>query len=255
WNQVVDYIHNYTSSMVAIQLNHAGRRGSTRSRANGLDIPLQESGWPLFSASSIPYSPSNQIPKEMNQADMDTVRNDFVLAVQRAHEAGFDLLHLNFAQGYLLASFISPLTNHRSDEFGGDLQYRMRFPLAIFDAVRETWPLEKPIAVTISAEDCVKDGLNVNDAIDIAKMLKNHGCDIIAVTIGQTTIDSEPTYGKGFLTPFSDRIRNEAGIPTMVRGYLTTNDEVNTIIAADRADLCIMDPPQLYDLYEATSAT
>jgi len=254
WKQVVDYIHNYTSSMVAIQLNHAGRRGSTRSRVDGLDIPLQEDNWPLFSASSIPYSPSNQLPKEMNQADMDNVRNDFVLATKRAHEAGFDLLHLNFAQGYLLASFISPLTNHRSDEFGGDLQYRMRFPLAIFDAVRETSPLEKPIAVTISADDCVKDGLNVNDAIEIAKMLKNHGCDIIAVTIGQTTIDSEPAYGKGFLTPFSDRIRNEAGTPTMVRGYLTTNDEVNTIIAAGRADLCIMDPPQLHDLYEATLA-
>ncbi|HXX77272.1 MAG TPA: FAD-dependent monooxygenase, partial [Ktedonobacteraceae bacterium] len=174
WKQVVALIHNYTSSMVAIQLNHAGRRGSTRSRANGLDIPLQEDNWPLFSASSIPYSPSNQIPKEMNQADMDNVRNDFVLATKRAYEAGFDLLQLNFSQGYLLASFISPLTNHRLDEFGGDLQYRMRFPLAIFDAVRETWPLEKPIAVTISADDCVKDGLNVNDAIEIAKMLKNH---------------------------------------------------------------------------------
>jgi anthraniloyl-CoA monooxygenase len=165
------------------------------------------------------------------------------------------MLQLNFAQGYLLASFLSPLTNLRSDEFGGDLQYRMRFPLAIFDAVREFWPADKPIAVTISADDCVNGGLNVNDAIQTAKMLKNHGCDIISVTIGQTTIDSEPAYGRGFLTPFSDRIRNEAGIPTMVRGYLTTNDEVNTIIAAGRADLCIMDPPQLQDLYEATFAT
>ena len=191
----------------------------------------------------------------MNQAEMDHVRNDFVLAAQRVHEAGFDMLQLNFAQAYLLASFLSPLTNLRSDEFGGDLQYRMRFPLAIFDAVREFWPSDKPIAVTISADDCVEGGLNVNDAIYIANMLKNHGCDIISVTIGQTTIDSEPAYGRGFLTPFSDRIRNEAGIPTMVRGYLTTNDEVNTIISAGRADLCIMDPPQLQNLYEATFAT
>jgi anthraniloyl-CoA monooxygenase len=190
----------------------------------------------------------------MNRTDMDSVCDDFVLATQRAHQAGFDLLQLNFAQGYLLASFISPLTNHRLDEFGGDLQHRMRFPLEIFDTVRESWPLDKPIAVTISADDCAKNGLDVDDAIAIAQMLKNHGCDIIAVTIGQTTIDSEPVYGKGFLTPFSDRIRNEAGIFTMVRGYLTTKDEVNTIIAAGRADLCIMDPPQLSDLYEATHA-
>ncbi len=249
WKQIVDAIHNHTSSMVSIQLIHAGRRGSTRSRVHGLDIPLQEDNWPLISASAIPYSPSNQVPKEMNQADMDSVRHDFVLATQRAYEAAFDVLDLNFAQGYLLASFISPLTNHRLDEFGGDLQQRMRFPLAIFDAVRETWPQRKPIAVTITADDCVKGGLNVNDTIDIAKMLRNHGCDIIAITIGQTAIDSEPAYGRGFLTPLSDRIRNEAGIPTIVRGYLTTNDEANTIIAAGRAELCIMDPPQLHDLY------
>ena len=186
---------------------------------------------------------------------MDSVRDDFVLATQRANEAGFDVLQLNFAQGYLVASFISPLTNHRQDEYGGDLQHRMRFPLEIFDAVRVAWPQDKPISVTISASDCVKGGFEVDDAVTVAQMLKEHGCDIIALVIGQTTIDSEPAYGRGFLTPFSDRIRNEAGILTMVGGYLTMSDEVNTIIAAGRADLCIMDPPQLNDLYWATPAT
>ena len=255
WKRVVEFIHLHTSSKVAIHLNHAGRRGSTQSRANGLDIPLQEANWPLFSASPIPYSPSNQVPKEMNRADMDSVRDDFVLATLRALEASFDVLQLNFAQGYLLASFISPLTNHRSDQFGGDLQNRMRFPLEIFDAVREIWPHDKPIAVTISASDCVKGGFELDDAIHVAQTLKEHGCDIIAVVVGQTTIESEPTYGRGFLTPFSDRIRNVAGILTMVGGYLTTSDEVNTIIASGRADLCIMEPPQLNDLHWATTAT
>jgi len=255
WKRVIEFIHNHTSAKVAIQLNHAGRRGSTRSRAKGPDRSLQEDNWPLFSASSIPYSPSNQVPVEINRADMGNVRNDFVLATQRANEAGFDVLQLNFAQGYLLASFISPLTNHRQDEYGGDLHHRMRFPLEIFDAIRATWPQDKPIFVTISASDCVRGGTEVDDAVRVAQMLKEHACDIIAVVTGQTTIDSEPAYGRGFLTPFSDRIRNEAGILTMVGGYLTTGDEVNTIIAAGRADLCIMDPPQLNDLYWATPAT
>ena len=255
WKQVVESIHRQTRAKVAIHLNHAGRRGSTRSRANGLDRPLLEGNWSLFSASSIPYSSSNQVPKEMMRADLDRVRDDFVLAAQRAHQAGFDILQLNFAQGYLLASFISPLTNHRKDEFGGDLEHRMRFPLEIFDAVRATWPQDKPISVTLSASDCVKGDFEVHDAVTVARRLKEHGCDIIAVVIGQTTIDSEPAYGRGFLTPFSDRIRNEAGILTMVGGYLTTSDEVNTIIAAGRADLCIMDPPQLNDQYWVTTVT
>ena len=255
WKRVVEFIHNHTSAKVAIQLNHAGRRGSTRSRTNGLDRPLQEDNWPLISSSPVPYSQSNQVPFEMKRADMDRVRDDFVLATQRAHEAGFDVLQLNFAQGYLLASFISPLTNLRQDEYGGDLHHRMCFPLEIFDAVRETWPQDKPISITISASDCVKGGLEVDDAVRVAQMLKEHACDIIAVVTGQTTIDSEPAYGRGFLTPFSDRIRNEAEILTMVGGYLTTGDEVNTIIAAGRADLCILDPPQLNDLYCATPAT
>src|SRR5260221_245565 len=187
----------------------------------------------------------SQVPMEMDRADMDRVREDFVRAAKMAHEAGFDLLQLHFAHGYLLASFISPLTNVRSDEYGGDLEQRMRFPLEVFDAVRAAWPQDKPIAVALSATDYARDGLEVDDAVIAARRLKAHGCDIIAVLAGQTTGDSEPAYGRGFLTPLSDRIRNEAAIPTMVGGYLTKSDEVNTILAAGRADLCIIDPPQL----------
>jgi anthraniloyl-CoA monooxygenase len=253
WQRSVEFIHSYTLAKVAVQLNHAGRRGSTRSRAEGLDRPLSEGNWPLLSASAIPYSPTNQVPNELSQTDMDSVREDFVLATQRAHEAGFDILQLNFAQGYLVASFISPLTNLRQDEYGGDLTHRMRFPLEVFAAVRAAWPQEKPISVIISVSDCVKGGFDVDNAVVVAQIFKEHGCDIIAVVAGQTTIDSEPTYSRGFLTPSSDRIRNEAGILTMVGGYITSSDEVNTLIAAGRADLCIMDPPQLNDMYWVTS--
>ena len=252
WKQIVDFIHSQTPAKVAIQLNHAGRRGSTRPRVQGLDRPLHDDNWPLLSASSTPFTPSSQVPKEMDRVDMDDVREDFVRAAQRSLEADFDILQLNFAHGYLLASLISPLSNLRSDEYGGDLEHRMRFPLDIFDAVRAVWPQDQPTSVTISASDCSRGGFEVDDAVIVAKMFKEHGCDIIAVAAGQTSIDSEPAYGRGFLTPFSDRIRNEAGILTMVGGYLTTSDEVNTIIAAGRADLCIMDPPQLNDLYMAT---
>ena len=243
WARFVEFIHTHTPAKIAVQLNHAGRRGSTRPRTQGLDRPLREGNWPLLSASAIPYTPYSQLPKEMNRADMDRVKEDFVRSTQMAHEAGFDLLQVHFAHGYLLASFISPLTNLRSDAYGGDLEQRMRFPLEVFDALRAAWPQDKPVSVAISATDCVKGGFDVDDAVIVAGMLKARGCDIIAVLAGQTTVDSEPAYGRGFLTPFSDCIRNEAGIPTMVGGYLTTSDEVNTILAAGRADLCIVDPP------------
>jgi anthraniloyl-CoA monooxygenase len=176
----------------------------------------------------------------MDRAAMDQVRNDFVRAAQMAQEANFDLLQLNFAHGYLLASFLSPLTNQRSDEYGGDLEQRLRFPLEVFDAVRAAWPADKPISVAISASDYVTGGFTIEDAVSVTQVLKAHGCDIVEVRAGQTTIDGEPAYGRGFLTPLSDRVRNEAGIPTMVGGYLTTSNEVNTILAAGRADLCIM---------------
>jgi anthraniloyl-CoA monooxygenase len=247
WMRIIEPIHTRTPAKGGLLLNHAGRRGSTRPGAQGLDRPLHHGNWPLLSASPLPYTPHSQVPREMDRADMDRVREDFVRAAKMAHEAGFDLLQLHFAHGYLLASFISPLTNVRSDEYGGNLEQRMRFPLEVFDAVRAAWPQDKPISVALSATDYARGGLEVDDAVIAARRLKAHGCDIIAVLAGQTTVDSEPAYGRGFLTTLSDRIRNEAAIPTMVGGYLTTSDEVNTILAAGRADLCIIDPPQLLD--------
>jgi len=181
----------------------------------------------------------------MNHSDMESVCNDFVRAAHMALEAGFDLLQLNVAHGYLLASFLSPLTNLRCDPYGGILEGRMRYPLEVFDAVRAAWPEHKPLSVALSVSDCVKGGFGVEDAIIFAKLLKTHGCDILEIQAGQTTIESEPAYGRGFLTQFSERVRNEAHISTMVGGYLITSNEVNTILAAGRADLCIMDIPLL----------
>jgi len=237
---MVQPIHTNPPAKIAIQLNQAGRSGSTRPRLQGLDRPLRQGNWPLLSASPIPYTSQGQVPKEMDRADMDRVCQHFVRAAQMAHEANFDLLQLNFAHGYLLASFISPLTNQRTDEHGGDLEHRLRFPLEIFDSVRIIWPADKPISVSLTVTDCIKGGLDIEDAVIVSKILKTHGCDILMVLAGQTTPDGEPSYGRGFLTPLSERIRNEAGIPTIVGGYLTTTNEVNTIIVAGRADFCIM---------------
>ena len=241
WVRILETLHAQTGAKFGIQLVHAGRRGSTRPRSEGLDRPLLHGNWPLLSASPLAYTFQSQVPKEMDRSDMESVRNDFARAAKMAHEAHFDLLQLHFAQGYLLASFLSPLTNRRSDEYGGSLEQRMRFPLEVFDAVRAIWPEHKPISVALSVTDCVKGGFSVEDTIVVARTLQEHGCDIIAVLAGQTTPDGEPAYGRGFLTPLSDRVRNEAGIPTLVGGYLTTSNEMNTILAAGRADLCIMD--------------
>ena len=242
WAQIVEAVHTHSSAKIALQLGHAGRRGSTGPRSQGLDRPLRAGNWPLLSASPIPYTPWSQVPKAMDRADMERVRDDFVRATQMAQEAHFDLLQLHFAHGYLLASFLSPLTNLRDDEYGGNLEQRMRFPLEVFDAVRAVWPERKPISVALTVHDYKNNGFIVEDAVVVARTLKAHGCDLINVLAGQTTPDSEPAYGRGFLTLLSDRVRNEAGIPTLVGGYLTTCDEVNTVLAAGRVDLCIMDP-------------
>lgn len=241
WTRIVDSIHANSSAKVTLRLNHAGRRGSTRPRSEGLDRPLREGNWPLISASPIPYTPRSQTPKEMNRADMDQVRDDFVRAAEMAYEAGFDMLQLHFAHGYLLASFISPLTNQRSDDYGGTLENQMRFPLEIFDAVRAVWPEEKPISVAITAIDWVKGGVDLDDAVVVARLLKEHGCDMIQVLAGQTQINARPTYDPGFLIPYSDWVRNEAELPTLAGGYLDTTDQINTAVAAGRADLCIME--------------
>ena len=241
WGYSVEQIHARTSTSVAIELNHAGRRGSTRPRVGGLDRPLRAGNWPLLSASPLPYSPRSQLPGAMEQTHMERVRQDFERATWMARDTGFDLLQLNMAHGYLLASFLSPLTNRRDDEYGGSLPNRLRFPLEVFDAVRAEWPQERPLSVALTADDCVASGFTTEEAVVVARTLKEHGCDAIEVRVGQTTPESEPAYGRGFLTPYSERIRNEAGIPTIVGGYLATSNEVNTIVAAGRADLCIID--------------
>lgn len=241
WAELVELVHRMRSQKIGIELSHAGRRGSSRPRAEGVDRPLREHNWPLLAASALPYLPSGQVPKAMEGVDMEQIRKEFARSTRWAIDARFDLLQLNMAHGYLLASFLSPLTNRRSDAYGGSLANRMRFPLEIFDAARATWPEEQPLAVALSASDCIKGGFTIEDAVEVARALKLHGCDIIQVHIGQSTPESEPAYGRGFLTAYSERIRHEAGIPTIVAGYLKTSNEVNTVIAAGRADLCIVE--------------
>jgi anthraniloyl-CoA monooxygenase len=243
WRRFVEHARSISSTRLAIQLGHAGRRGSTRLRISALDLPLRTGNWPLLAPSPIPYTPYSQVPRAMSREDMQHVLESFVQAARLADEAGFDILQLHCARGYLLASFLSPLTNQRSDEYGGDLARRMRYPLEVFDAVRAAWPEQKPLAVTLQASDGVKGGLTVDDALAIARQLKEHGCDLLEVQAGQTTTESELPYGPGYLTAMSARLRNEAGLPTMLGGYLTTSNEINTILAAGRGDLCIVTPP------------
>lgn len=247
WRQIMDFIHTNSSAKVAIQLNHAGRRGSTRPRQEGLDRPLRAGNWPLLSASALPYTLHNQLPKAMDRADMEHICGDFVRAAQMAHEAGFDWLQLHFGHGYLLASFLSPLTNRREDEYGGSLENRLRFPLELFAAVRAVWPEDKPLSVALNVSDGVAGGFELAEAVQVAQALKAHGCDLIEVLAGQTTPEAHLAYGPGFLTPFSDWLHSKAGIATMVGGNLTTTAEVNTILAAGRADLCLMHPLPLGD--------
>lgn len=245
WASIVNSIHSRCPAKLAMQLGHAGRRGSTRPRWEGLDRPLREGNWPLLSASPLLYAPWSQVPKEMDAADMEKVREDFVRAARMAAEAGFDLIQLHFAHGYLLASFLSPLTNMRSDRYGGSLENRMQFPMEIFDAVRQVWPRERPVAVAVSGSDWKKGGTGVEDAVAFVRKLQEHGCDLVTVLAGQTTMDAEPTYGPGFLAPLGDQVRNEAGVPVMIGGNIITADQINTLLAAGRADLCILDPPHL----------
>jgi anthraniloyl-CoA monooxygenase len=241
WKGLVEWLHSRSSAKVGAQLGHAGRRGSTRPRWEGLDRPLRDGGWPLVSASPLPYTPISQVPGEMDRAEMERVRATFVSAARLADQAGFDLLQLHMAHGYLLASFLSPLTNQRADEYGGESENCARYPLEVLEAVRAVWPQGKPLSVALSASDYVKGGFEVEDAVRVAGWLKERGCDLVQVLAGQTTPGGEPPYARGFLTPLADRVRNEAGVPVMVGGYITNSNEANTIIAAGRGDLCVME--------------
>ncbi len=242
WPWYLHKVHDISSAKACAVLNHAGRRGATEPRKRGLDVPLREGAWPLLAPSPIPYTRRSQIPREMTRDDMQRVQGEFASAAKRADEAGFDLLMLHMAHGYLLASFLSPLANQRIDDYGGSPENRLRYPLKVFDAVRAVWPKEKPLGVILNADDCAPGGLSVEDAIAVARELKAHGCELIQPLAGHTVPDATPVYGRGFLTRYSDRIRNEVGIATLVGGYLTTMDEINTALAAGRADLCILTP-------------
>jgi anthraniloyl-CoA monooxygenase len=247
WRRIVAYVHAHSGAKIALQLSHAGRKGAAKKMWEGSDQPLEQGAWPLMSASPLPYFPHSQVPKEMDRADMDRVRDEFVRAAQYAEQAGFDMLEVHMAHGYLLASFLSPLTNVRTDEYGGSLENRLRFPLEVFDAVRAVWPAHKPISVRLSAVDWVDGGLEIEDAVAVSRTLREHGCDLIDVSSGQTAPESRPVYGRMWQTPFAEQIRNEARIPTLAVGNISSADQVNSILAAGRADLCALARPHLDD--------
>jgi anthraniloyl-CoA monooxygenase len=249
WRRIVEFVHGHSRAAIGLQLAHAGRKGSTRRLWEGIDEPLPAGNWPLISASPIPFLPHGQVPRAMDRRDLDAVRGQFERAARMADEAGFDLLELHFGHGYLLASFLSPLTNRRTDAYGGALAARARYPLEVLAAVRAAWPAAKPLSVRISATDWAPGGFGPDDAVELARLLKGSGCDIVDVSAGQTVVDAEPVYGRLYQTPFSDRIRQEAGIPTMTVGGVTTWADVNSIIAAGRADLCVLARAHLYDPY------
>jgi anthraniloyl-CoA monooxygenase len=246
WKRIVDFVHANSSARMAIQLGHAGPKGSTRCAWDGIDMPLQEGNWPLLAASPQQYIPGvSQQAREATTEDMDRIEKDFVRATREAATAGFDWLELHCAHGYLLSSFISPLTNSRTDDYGGSLENRCRYPLRVFRAMRAAWPQDKPMSVRISAHDWVEGGITPDDAVEIARLFKAAGADMIDCSSGQVSKQEKPVYGRMFQTPFADRIRNEARIPTMAVGAIFEADHANSIIAAGRADLCAIARPHL----------
>lgn len=247
WRKLVEFIHYNSPAKVGIQLGHAGRKGATRLAWEGIDEPLEEGAWPLISASAIPYLKHSQVPKEMDRADMERVIADHVRATELAITTGADWLELHCAHGYLLSSFLSPLTNRRTDEYGGDHAARAKFPLEVFRAIRAVWPEDKPMSVRLSCNDWFEGGNTPEDAAIFARMFKEAGADVIDCSSGQVWKEEQPVYGRLFQTPFSDKIRNEVGIPTIAVGAISEADHANSIIAAGRADLCAVARPHLAD--------
>lgn len=250
WKRLADFIHAETSAKLCLQIGHAGRKGSTCVPWDGgIDAPLPDGNWDLISASPLPYKPNSQTPRAMTRADMDRVKADFVAAVQMADRAGADMIEMHAAHGYLLGSFVSPVTNRRDDAYGGSLENRLRYPLEVFAAMRAAWPADKPMSVRISAHDWIDGGVTPAEAVEVARAFHAAGADIIDVSSGQTDPAEKPIYGRMFQTPFSDRIRNEAGIPTMTVGNISDFDQVNGILMAGRADLVCLARAHLADPY------
>ncbi|MFD9205558.1 bifunctional salicylyl-CoA 5-hydroxylase/oxidoreductase [Streptomyces sioyaensis] len=249
WRRVTDFVHaSAPSTAIGVQLGHSGRKGSTRLMWDGIDQPLPEGNWPLVAASPLAYRPGvNQLPHALTEAELATVREQFVRSAESAARAGFDLLELHCAHGYLLSGFLSPLTNRRTDAYGGDVHARLRFPLEVFDAVRAVWPAGRPMTVRISATDWADGGTTARDAVTIAEAFARHGADAIDVSTGQVVPDERPDFGRSYQTPFADRIRNTLGVPVIAVGAISSWDDVNSLVLAGRADLCALGRPHLYD--------
>jgi anthraniloyl-CoA monooxygenase len=247
WRRIVDFVHDRTTARVGLQLGHSGRKGSTRLMWQGMDEPLPEANWEVLAPSPIRYSAVNQVPHELTVDEMAGTRDQFVRAAAAGDRAGFDLLELHCAHGYLLSSFISPLSNQRSDGYGGTLQNRLRFPLEVFDAMRAVWPAHKPMTVRISATDWYPRGIDADDAVEVARAFAAHGADAIDVSTGQVIKDERPAFGRSYQTPYADRIRNEVGIATIAVGVISSYDDVNSLVLAGRADLCALARAHLYD--------
>jgi anthraniloyl-CoA monooxygenase len=247
WRRIVDFVHANSAAKLCGQLGHSGRKGSTKLMWDGLDLPLDEGNWPLIAPSPIPYLSVSQVPREMQERDFAAVTAQYVRATELAEAAGFDMLELHMAHGYLLSSFLSPVSNRRDDRYGGGLENRARFPLEIVDAVRASWPAAKPLSVRISATDWISGGFHLDDAVTFSGLLEEHGVDIVDVSTGQTTPDARPEYGRSYQTPFADAIRHRIGIPTIAVGAISSYDDVNSVLLAGRADLCALARPHLYD--------
>jgi anthraniloyl-CoA monooxygenase len=248
WKRIVDFVHANSTAKICLQLGHSGPKGSTRLGWEGNDVPLDEGNWPVMAASEVAWSPANQRPRSMARADMDLVRDQFVAAVRMGLECGFDMIELHAAHGYLLSSFITPLQNTRTDEYGGSLENRLRYPLEVFAAMRAAWPSDKPMSIRISANDWAgENGVTPDEAVEIGEAFAREGADLIDVSAGQTWAEAQPVYGRMFQTPFSDRIRNEARLATMAVGNIYEPDHANSILAAGRADLVALARPHLID--------
>ncbi|MFG2286577.1 bifunctional salicylyl-CoA 5-hydroxylase/oxidoreductase [Streptomyces sp. NPDC048595] len=248
WRRVTDFVHTQApGAAIGLQLGHSGRKGSTKLMWDGIDEPLDDGNWPLVAASPLPYKPGSQRPRELTTDELTTIREQFTSAARRAVDCGFDLLELHCAHGYLLSGFLSPLTNQRTDAYGGSLSRRLRFPLEVFDAVRELWPDDKPMTVRISATDWAPGGTTAEDAVAMAAAFAEHGADAIDVSTGQVVADERPDFGRSYQTPFADRIRNTLGVPVIAVGAISSWDDVNSLVLAGRADLCALARPHLYD--------
>ncbi|MFF3499895.1 bifunctional salicylyl-CoA 5-hydroxylase/oxidoreductase [Streptomyces sp. NPDC003247] len=248
WRRITEFVHTRApGTAIGVQLGHCGRKGSTRPMWEGMDEPLPDGNWPLVAASPLPYKPGGRPPRELGRAELTDLREQFAAAARRAARAGFDLLELHCAHGYLLSGFLSPLANRRDDAYGGSLARRLRFPLEVFDAVRAEWPEERPMTVRISATDWAEGGTTAEDAVGIARAFAAHGADAIDVSTGQVVAEEAPEFGRSYQTPFADRIRNAVGVPVIAVGAISSWDDVNSLVLAGRADLCALGRPHLYD--------